>query len=439
MIYPIVNILRKSQAIILNPYVLCSYITTLVVLTGFLGFAPFTDCHVHAAVIDQRTTGKSIINVKDAGAVGNGVSDDTTAVLKALASITPTNNTIYFPEGTYKITKSVRLPSNVRLQGSGPGSRLVMGKSLRNGIFSALDQSNITISGLSFEGTGVELKKNTTERLLFFNKCSLVKINDCEAVNTIIAFQGQSCVGMSVTSCYVHDIKHRIDYSQGYGLLFNLSCNDIVVSKNRFYKIGRHAIYVSSGTSNTKITDNVVDGCESSAISVYSKSHQAVVDNILIARNDIKNVSGRVSPRGISIAVWCKNLTVRNNKIFNVQQYGIAVEGGADEEMHHNPSNITIEENIIQKCSSAGVWVVNASSVTVKKNLIDAKSGIIASTAGKLQGSYLKSFSALDNTITYQKYGILLAEKSKGVELEVRGNIFKTDLARTRDIVHVNK
>ncbi|OGU07130.1 MAG: hypothetical protein A2075_12810 [Geobacteraceae bacterium GWC2_58_44] len=130
---------------------------------------------------------------------------------------------------------------------------------------------------------------------------------------------------------------------------------------------------------------------------------------------------------------------MRNNKIFNVQQYGIAVEGGADEEMHHNPSNITIEENIIQKCSSAGVWVVNASSVTVKKNLIDAKSGIIASTAGKLQGSYLKSFSALDNTITYQKYGILLAEKSKGVELEVRGNIFKTDLARTRDIVHVNK
>jgi hypothetical protein len=380
----------------------------------------------------QHITTKGIINVKDAGAIGDGITDDTKAIKKAIASLTSDNNKVYFPEGIYKVTETILLPSNITLEGAGIGSRLIIGRSFKTGIFSASGQSNITISKLSFEGTNRELKKNeTAERLIFFEKCSAISINDCDLGKTTIAIQGQGCIDMSVTNCYVHDIKHREDFSEGYGMLFNLSCSNVTVSSNKFKNIGRHSIYMSSGTSNAIIKENLVDGCESVAIAVYSKSKQKVSENIEISNNDIRNVSGKVSPRGISISVWCKNITVRMNRLNNIQQYGIAVEGGALEDVEHNPSNIVIENNNIGNCHNAGIWVVNASGIKVNKNIINAESGIVAGIAGKLQGSYLKQFSASNNEINYEKYGVNVGGGSRVTELLLGENIFKSGSTKT--------
>lgn len=46
------------------------------------------------------------VNVKDYGAVGDGVTDDTNAFNDALAEAKSTNNFLYFPDGTYPITVS---------------------------------------------------------------------------------------------------------------------------------------------------------------------------------------------------------------------------------------------------------------------------------------------------------------------------------------------
>src|SRR5712691_6928440 len=49
-------------------------------------------------------------NVKTSyGAVGDGVSDDTAAIQKALNALGPTNPTLYFPAGTYRITQTLSL------------------------------------------------------------------------------------------------------------------------------------------------------------------------------------------------------------------------------------------------------------------------------------------------------------------------------------------
>jgi hypothetical protein len=298
---------------------------------------------------------------------------------------------------------------------------------------------NITISGLSFEGTNIELNKDDTERLLFFDKSSTVTIKDCDLSKTIIAIQCQGCIDVLVINCDIHDIRHRDDYSQGYGILFNLSSRGVTVSLNRFKNIGRHAVYISSGTSDGIIKENIIDGSESCAIGVYSKSTQKVTENIEILGNVIRNVSGHVSPRGISIAVWVRNITVRMNRLNNIQQYGIAVEGGAKEEPEHNPSDVVIEENTIERSLRSGIWVVNATSVKVQKNIINAVSGIVAGAAGNLQGSYLNLFSAVNNEITYEKYGITVGGGSKVTGLVLRGNIFKSGSARTHYNINTEK
>jgi len=58
----------------------------------------------------------SIINVKDHGALGNGVNDDTAAIVAALALAT-TSNLIYFPAGSYIVTSTIIIPPNARITG----------------------------------------------------------------------------------------------------------------------------------------------------------------------------------------------------------------------------------------------------------------------------------------------------------------------------------
>ena len=49
------------------------------------------------------------INVKDIGAKGDGRTDDTAAIQKALDQGSRTNATIYFPSGTYSVDPSKTL------------------------------------------------------------------------------------------------------------------------------------------------------------------------------------------------------------------------------------------------------------------------------------------------------------------------------------------
>ena len=59
-------------------------------------------------------------NVKDYGAVGDGVTDDTAAIEAALEAAAGTPySTVYFPTGTYSVSDGFIPPSNVRLLGDG--------------------------------------------------------------------------------------------------------------------------------------------------------------------------------------------------------------------------------------------------------------------------------------------------------------------------------
>lgn len=65
---------------------------------------------------------RDIVSVKDFGAVGNGVADDTAAIqacLDAVQTSSALGGTAYLPAGEYKITSTLDLPANVSLEGDG--------------------------------------------------------------------------------------------------------------------------------------------------------------------------------------------------------------------------------------------------------------------------------------------------------------------------------
>jgi len=66
---------------------------------------------------DSHTVTKTgeIINVMDYGAKGDGTTDDTSAIVNAIAA----GDHIYFPKGQYKVTATITIPSGTILEGSG--------------------------------------------------------------------------------------------------------------------------------------------------------------------------------------------------------------------------------------------------------------------------------------------------------------------------------
>lgn len=96
-------------------------------------------------------------SVKDFGAAGDGVADDSIAVQRAYDNLKQTGGTLFFPRGTYRLT--LQLTSrNVHLMGEGRGATLLQAKDANATIIRALYREGswdaVTISDMSLSGVG---------------------------------------------------------------------------------------------------------------------------------------------------------------------------------------------------------------------------------------------------------------------------------------------
>ncbi|HXE13950.1 MAG TPA: RICIN domain-containing protein [Bryobacteraceae bacterium] len=97
------------------------------------------------------------LTVKDYGAKGNGVTDDTEAIQRAVNS-TP-SGALEFPNGTYKLTKAVNLLSGVHYQGK---NAVIKGTGKFWLFQTAWNAANNTISGFTFDNGGINLAGTVT-------------------------------------------------------------------------------------------------------------------------------------------------------------------------------------------------------------------------------------------------------------------------------------
>lgn len=113
------------------------------VATDISGNMDLLDAHAHSGTYVR--VANSAYNVKEYGALGNGVADDSAAIQAAITAATAARGgAVYLPAGVYLCGTTITLPSNIHLWGDGIGGD----------IFSAT------------KGTTIKLKNGTNADLI---------------------------------------------------------------------------------------------------------------------------------------------------------------------------------------------------------------------------------------------------------------------------------
>ena len=221
---------------------------------------------------------EEIISVKDFGAVGDGVTDDTVAIQAAVNSVT--NGTIYFPIGRYAIKSSIQIDGttkySINFVGVGLGSEIVYtGTTANDVMFYYYNGSNSTFV--------------LVENLMFSNE---YRTSDT-AQNGIIAWRVGKKDAAATTGvggvCNFTFRKNQVLYCD-YGLEVYSESDQLTIEDNYFFIWNNYAVWcgqnpsVTSGTgsSSVRIHKNHMIGGQTGSWAIKLKgSNGSVVDNVI--------------------------------------------------------------------------------------------------------------------------------------------------------------
>ncbi len=263
------------------------------------------------------------------GAIGNGTTNDTTAMQDAINAAAATHQVLWLPEQTtYLISGLLTVPSNTTIEGAGVSSVLdftwtstsVAAHYLANADPNGGD-SNITLMNFTVRGSGSGQPAGTDTQ----NGGKLISAVNFELANdwTIEHLQIEDSPGPSIT------------YHGG---------SDISLEYNYCHNSGRDGIsgYWDQGgsitnLSNVMIADNLISDVGDDAIAVLGAANNLrnpngpLPTNITIENNSIvgwsSNVNGQMLGRGINVSVVGPDVTVTHNFVENTYSAGLLISG----------------------------------------------------------------------------------------------------------------
>ncbi|MEM7679493.1 MAG: glycosyl hydrolase family 28-related protein, partial [Pseudomonadota bacterium] len=147
-------------------------------MVGSMAAPDFTASGIGAGTRTSNDKFSDLISIKDFGAVGDGLTDDTTAIQNALAA----HDMVLIPNGEFLISSTINLISSQSIIGLGQKSILKM----NNNSFVAvqLSEKNITLQNFRIEGgsVGIKLFGNTDE-------CTQNSISDIQIIGAATGIQ----------------------------------------------------------------------------------------------------------------------------------------------------------------------------------------------------------------------------------------------------------
>ena len=349
--------------------------------------------------------GGTIINVKNYGAKGNGISDDTKSI-QAVIDKASKNSIIYFPKGTYiigkiKITDNylenycLRLKSNLSIIGDGNTSVIRFANNIFNKVsknanahmFYGNELQNISFNSLIIDMNGADnlvpksdFHKNfaaaliirgknvSFEDMIFKNSSGQTMLNIMGKGSNLLVrnckfLNGGSYVGSAIVN------KNQTDFSFIYSEWdSSFISNNKIEQQNINVALENYTGGVEIHGSNSKVSNNIIIGCWP-AIYITS-SGDDTLKNIIIHNNQLLNcITG--------ISFWLikpmKNIFIINNTIsltFPRSKKvpfvaGILIPNGNLKEYNETLANNAAVENLLISSNSITADTMNIPSMGI--------------------------------------------------------------------------
>jgi len=242
-----------------------------------------------ARTIDSKL--KDVVSVKDFGAVGNGTTDDATAINNAFNYIIANGGTLYFPPGTYRTTGSfadiaVTSTHSVKFLGEDaviefdPGSYLNFGFCIQCNAGSAL--RSVVFEGLTLNcnnDVATAIRVNTTDTKFKYIGVKNCIINNCFQDSTI----STAAVGISASDGDVVEIiGNRIETVSRNKTGASGVCSGISCTRNLNTTISNNYIKnINYGTGDAADADGI-KYFDTNTSSYYSRDKALISDNTII-------------------------------------------------------------------------------------------------------------------------------------------------------------
>ena len=397
------------------------------------------------------------VSVKDFGAVGDGVTDDTAAIQAAIDSMAD-NSSIVFPKGIYLVAPTIEssyiltLPNinNITILGLGAtikveassGNYLGIlgyasgatpdGLTVRDVIFDHNGQNNDLGSLGAYSSRGRYTVSNYLSGNAFDNiVVSNVTVKNCDSVVSIY-FTGSSSTAGSVSIDNCEWINARNYNGQDYDQSFiNCRCDFLSITNNRFR--GESWAYaprtaIETHSSNQIVTGNIVEkfqiGINVTGISQTGTTYDHIVNNnaFEVSRDGILIWSQPLAPA--SATTGFENMLISKNIIrmrpdefvgtASAGLRGIGIYGGS---LHVEYKNLIIDGNqIVYPLDQSG------SSYTTKSSS-QAWGAISSRTSSTVNADAINVEITNNQIINCPMSGVFL-EFSDWSGLKIEGNSF---------------
>lgn len=323
--------------------------------------------------------------------VGNSNLDDYYYLLQKAINICAKNGHILRLSGQYFISRSLNLPSNIKIVGG--NNAIIRGfKNIPLTIIQAENKENISISGVSIDGNVIDGIKKSYKRASRFISCSNIHLDDFIVMNSADwAISFEKCNNIIIKNVSVkgggrglpggRDGLHFLDTSNvdldGADITSGDDCiaitsesenieninirnvagssdiGSIVIYNEEQYKNKK---YVIGSIRNLKISNITVkkNGNARDIVRVFAYNPQTIIKDVSII-----NVSGESKNHGVYIG-GVSNLTLENINVISTRQNGIYI-------VNSNKGIINNANGLASTEKYFGLSIYNSSDINATK------------------------------------------------------------------------
>ena len=413
-------------------------------------------------------------NVKDFGAIGDGVTDDTTVIQAAITAAS--GNSLYFPKGTYiASTLSVAVVESWRGDGL---ATVLKQKASTAGHFITLSGTSkiLTIRHMTFDGNYLnQIAESTNSTIhvtavgtatmasgLDVESCVFQDGNNADismftdatrATNEFLTVRGCTFLGGAEGTSTTHDtrsIDHRCsaDFTivgnffdlrrtpvifGRAGILvydgFALASSDRqrgIIANNFLNRMGRSHSSSTLGCIDVYNYGRSVTITGNTIVNAFGRGIQtkADADTLTITGNVVDTVLGiGIEPPGGAISVNSStntlaygNWVISANAIKDAGTDGIVVTGN-NVDLTTFATDISVTGNTISNSGNRGITIGNVNNIVVSGNSIDR--GVIGINAANIKKSALITSNTISNTTAA---GVFIADTSNNARITVSTN-----------------